>query len=117
MDNAPHLAESALVALSDFQVELDRSARAWKELWDKMDIIIEGDREAQRLVRMHLFQMLVSASPHHAGLDSGIPPRGLHGEAYRGHIFWDELYILPLYNLHIPEVTRSVLMYRYRQIG
>jgi len=79
-------------------------------------VLISGDREAQKLVRLHLFHMMVSASPHHAGLDSGIPPRGLHGEAYRGHIFWDELYILPLFNLHFPEVVKSVLMYRYRRL-
>jgi trehalose/maltose hydrolase-like predicted phosphorylase len=40
----------------------------------------------------------------------------LHGEAYRGHIFWDELYILPLFVLHFPEVVKSVLMYRYRRL-
>ena len=96
--------------------ELERSARGWQDIWKRIDIRIEGDREAQRLVRMHLYHMMVSASNHHAGLDAGIPPRGLHGEAYRGHIFWDELYMLPLYNLHYPEVTRSVLTYRYRRL-
>ena len=41
---------------------------------------------------------------------------GLHGEAYRGHIFWDEFFILPLYNIHFPEVAKSALMYRYRRL-
>ena len=103
-------------ALSGYEAEMELSAGRWKELWDRMDVLISGDREAQKLVRLHLFHMMVSASPHHAGLDSGIPPRGLHGEAYRGHIFWDELYILPLFNLHFPEVVKSVLMYRYRRL-
>ena len=102
--------------MSSYEKELRLSAGRWKELWDQMDLVISGDREAQRLVRLHLFHLMVTASPHHAGLDSGIPPRGLHGEAYRGHIFWDELYILPLYNLHFPEVVKSVLMYRYRRL-
>lgn len=96
--------------------ELKLSASAWEAIWKRIDITIEGDREAQRLVRLHLFQMMVSASGHHAGLDAGIAPRGLHGEAYRGHIFWDELYMLPLYNLHFPEVSKSVLMYRFRRL-
>ncbi len=82
--------------------EGDRSAGSWSKIWEEIDIRIGGDREAQRLVRMHLFHMMVTASGHHAGLDSGIPPRGLHGEAYRGHIFWDELYILPLYQPSFP---------------
>ena len=109
-------ARTTLEAMSAYADELKLSAGRWKELWDRMDVVISGDREAQKLVRLHLFHMMVSASPHHAGLDSGIPPRGLHGEAYRGHIFWDELYILPLFNLHFPEVVKSVLMYRYRRL-
>ncbi|MEZ5071403.1 MAG: beta-phosphoglucomutase family hydrolase [Bacteroidales bacterium] len=110
------VARDKLAGMGSFEEELARSEAAWKALWDRMDIRIGGDREAQRLIRLHTYHMLVTASPHHAGLDAGIPPRGLHGEAYRGHIFWDELYILPLYNLHLPEVTRSVLMYRYNRL-
>jgi alpha,alpha-trehalase len=41
----------------------------------------------------------------------------LHGEAYRGHIFWDEVFILPYLNLRLPVLTRSLLMYRYRRLG
>ncbi|MEN8156334.1 MAG: HAD-IA family hydrolase [Bacteroidota bacterium] len=102
--------------MHSYKEEMDRSAGSWEEIWKEIDVVIEGDREAQRLVRLHLFQMMVSASSHHAGLDAGIPPRGLHGEAYRGHIFWDELYMLPLYNLHFPEVVRSVLIYRFNRL-
>jgi len=109
-------ARSDLELMDAYEAEQSLSAGRWKELWEEMDVVISGDREAQRLVRLHLYHSLVSASPHHAGLDSGIPPRGLHGEAYRGHIFWDELYILPLYHMHLPEVVRSVLMYRYRRL-
>lgn len=109
-------ARNTLGAMLSYSAEMKLSAGRWKELWDRMDVRISGDREAQKLVRMHLFHMMVTASPHHAGLDSGIPPRGLHGEAYRGHIFWDELYILPLFVLHFPEVVKSVLMYRYRRL-
>jgi beta-phosphoglucomutase family hydrolase len=109
-------AMSTLEGMSDYDREMSLSAGRWKEIWEQVDVKIRGDREAQRLLRLHLFHMMVTASPHHAGLDSGIPPRGLHGEAYRGHIFWDELYILPLFNLHFPEVVKSVLMYRYRRL-
>ena len=109
-------AVNTLEGISSYEQEVNLSAGRWKEIWKQVDIKIEGDREAQKLVRLHLYHMMVTASPHHAGLDSGIPPRGLHGEAYRGHIFWDELYILPLYNIQFPEVVKSVLMYRYRRL-
>lgn len=39
----------------------------------------------------------------------------MHGEAYRGHVFWDELYIFP-FTSHFPEITRSLLLYRYRRL-
>ncbi|MCA1793828.1 MAG: glycoside hydrolase family 65 protein, partial [Desulfobacteraceae bacterium] len=45
-----------------------------------------------------------------------VPARGWHGEAYRGHIFWDELYIYPFITLQHPEITRSLLLYRYRRL-
>ena len=45
-----------------------------------------------------------------------MPARGLHGEAYRGHIFWDELFIFPVLNLRLPMITRSLLGYRYRRL-
>lgn len=117
IDNALLSARGIIAQMGDFQKELTLSSRAWDKIWKQIDVSVEGDREAQKLIRLHLFHMMVSASPHHAGLDAGIGPRGLHGEAYRGHIFWDELYILPLYNIHFPEVVKSVLMYRYRRLG
>ena len=111
-----HEATSTLERMDTYISELRLSEGRWREIWDRVDIQVGGDREAQRLLRLHLYHMMVTASPHHAGLDSGIPPRGLHGEAYRGHIFWDELYILPLYNFQFPDVTQSSLMYRYRRL-
>ncbi len=116
IDDPLSMARSAMEAMGSLTEEFEKSRMAWKRIWNKTDILIEGDREAQRLTRMHQYHMMVSASEHHAGLDAGIPPRGLHGEAYRGHIFWDELYMLPLYNLHFPDVVKSVLMYRYKRL-
>jgi beta-phosphoglucomutase family hydrolase len=93
-----------------------KSAAAWKALWKNMDVRIMGDRLAQKLLRLHLYHLMVSFSPHNRHLDASITARGLHGEAYRGHIFWDELFILPLYTLYYPEVTRAALLYRYRRL-
>ena len=61
--------------------------------------------------------MLQVCSRNTADLDAGVPARGLNGEAYRGHVFWDELYVYPFLNLRLPEVTRELLMYRYRRLG
>ena len=102
--------------IHSFEEMLEKSRLAWEKLWKKADIQIAGDRLSQKLLRLHIYHSLVTTSPHHVTIDFGIPARGLHGEAYRGHIFWDELYILPFYCIHFPDIAKSVLMYRYRRL-
>jgi len=92
------------------------STNAWGKIWQETDIKIEGDRISQKLLRMHIYHLMVSASPHNVKLDASVTARGLHGEAYRGHIFWDELFILPFYDIHFPKIAKSILMYRYRRL-
>jgi trehalose/maltose hydrolase-like predicted phosphorylase len=90
---------------------------AWLQLWDYNDIQLEtNDGLDQLVLRLHVFHLFQTVSPHSVDLDIGIPARGWHGEAYRGHIFWDELYILPFINLQLPQLARSLLMYRYRRL-
>jgi alpha,alpha-trehalase len=67
-------------------------------------------------LRVHMFHLLQTASEHTIDLDTGIPARGWHGEAYRGHIFWDELFIFPFLSLRIPMLTRALLRYRHRRL-
>jgi beta-phosphoglucomutase family hydrolase len=99
-----------------FDEVLEKSAIKWEEIWDSIDVRISGDRLAQKLMRLHLYHLMVTTSPLNASIDAGIPARGLHGEAYRGHIFWDELFILPIYNLHFKDVVKSILLYRYKRL-
>ncbi|MEV6020198.1 MULTISPECIES: glycosyl hydrolase family 65 protein [unclassified Streptomyces] len=93
---------------------LDTHVAAWERLWRRTDLRVPG--AAGRILRFHLFHVLQTLSPHTADLDVGVPARGLHGEAYRGHVFWDELFVLPYLNLHFPEISRALLDYRYRRL-
>jgi len=92
--------------------------RAWADLWTRADLELSGleSDEPQLALRLHVFHLLQTASMNTIDRDVGVPARGLHGEAYRGHIFWDELYVFPFLNLRFPELTRSLLMYRYRRL-
>lgn len=102
---------------TSFDAALQESEESWARIWDEIDIRLEGDRKAQKLLRLHLFHLMVTASYHNENIDAGIPARGLHGEAYRGHIFWDELFILPLYDMHFKNTAKSLLMYRYNRLN
>jgi trehalose-phosphatase len=90
--------------------------REWAQLWERFDIAFDDNPDALRVVRLHLLQLLQTVPNRAVDLDAGVPARGLHGEAYRGHIFWDELFVFPVLNLRAPEITRSLLRYRYRRL-
>ena len=94
-----------------FDELLERHVLAWDQLWRRcrIDLGGDGDPEVARTLNLHVFHLLQTVSEHTIALDAGVPARGLHGEAYRGHIFWDELFIFPFLNLRFPELTRALL--------
>lgn len=89
---------------------------AWDQLWQRFHIGLVGRDNASFAVNAHVFHVLQTLSPHTADLDAGVPARGLHGEAYRGHVFWDELFVFPFLNFRLPELTRALLRYRHRRL-
>ena len=94
----------------------DGHIREWAHLWERFDIAFEDNPDALRVVRLHMMQLLQTVPNRAEDLDAGLPARGLHGEAYRGHIFWDELFAFPVLNLRSPVTTRSLLRYRFRRL-
>ena len=113
----------AAARADDFNGLLESHVMAWKHLWSCFDMTFEYDNGRREetlsgVLHLHMFHLLQTTSVNNMGLDLdvGVPARGWHGEAYRGHIFWDELFIFPLLNWRLPEITRRLLMYRYRRI-
>jgi beta-phosphoglucomutase family hydrolase len=115
--NPAEFVQSDINQLKSFGHIHAASIKAWELLWEKADVRVTGDRNAQKLLRMHIFHTLVTTSPFNRKIDFGIPARGIHGEAHRGHIFWDELFILPFFNIHFPDVAKSVMLYRYKRLA
>ena len=107
---------NSTAAVKSFADLCDLHIRTWEKLWEQADLVIDGDPFSQLVVRLHIYHLLSTASLHNSRIDAGMPARGLSGEPYRGHIFWDELYIFPLYNLRFPEITKALLTYRYRRL-
>jgi len=91
---------------------------AWERLWAHFGIELEADdRQAQLVLNLHVFHLVQTISPHTGLVDAGVPARGLHGEGYRGHVFWDELFVLPTVTPHLPSTSRALLEYRWRRLG
>lgn len=117
MQNPADAAKAAVNAAPSFESIKRASILKWEQIWAEIDMKLDGDRFSQKILRLHMYHLLVTASPNNINIDSGFPARGLHGEAYRGHIFWDEIFILPFYDLHFPNVAKAILMYRYRRLN
>jgi trehalose/maltose hydrolase-like predicted phosphorylase len=109
-------AQRSIARLGRFTELLDGHETHWVHLWERMSVEFDDFTDEVRILRLHLLHLLQTVSPNTADLDAGVPARGLHGEAYRGHIFWDELFIFPVLNLRFPMITRSLLGYRYRRL-
>lgn len=100
-----------------FDEAYDEHVAAWDELWDICDVSLPHEPRAQLLLRLHVSHVLQVCSRHTARLDAGMPARGLNGEAYRGHVFWDEMFVFPFLDLRVPEITKGLILYRYRRLA
>jgi len=111
-------ARQAALGAPGFGVLEARHATAWEFLWSRFDVRLDGAGErAETVLHLHLFHLLQTVSANSVGLDAGIPARGWHGEAYRGHVFWDELFVFPVLNFQFPAVAGAILRYRYERLG
>ena len=88
---------------------------AWSERWQRSDFEVRGDPAAELALRFAAYHLNGAVNP--ADEHVSIGARGLTGDDYHGHVFWDtEIYLLPFYTLTWPEAARALLMYRFRTI-
>ena len=96
----------------DWQNTFSAHCQAWQAEWDRCDVEIEGDEEAQLAIRFNLFHLLAAAPRHDEHVNIGA--KTLSGYGYRGHAFWDtEIFMLPFFTYTRPEIARNLLSYRY----
>ena len=117
MSEPAHAAAREIARAPGFAELLERHAVNWHELWRRFGIDLEeGEEHTHRTINLHVFHLLQTLSRHSAAIDVGVPARGLHGEAYRGHVFWDELFVIPFITFRLPRLGRALLRYRYRRL-
>ncbi|MBN2388581.1 MAG: hypothetical protein JXB85_16310 [Anaerolineales bacterium] len=94
---------------------LEQNQAYWHHVWDRADIMIEGDPETQQGIRFCIFQMQQTYRGALAGASIGA--KGLTGEAYNGNAFWDtETYCLPFYLFSNPAAAKALLDFRHRTL-
>ncbi len=85
-----------------------------KEFWNNCFLEIIGDNQLTEAVNYNMYQLIQSV-----GKDEycNIAAKGLSGEGYEGHYFWDtEMYIQPFFNLTAPAITKNLIGFRYRTL-
>ncbi|MGN0307170.1 MAG: glycoside hydrolase family 65 protein, partial [Lachnospiraceae bacterium] len=98
-------------AVQGYDALFREQKKVMESFWDKADIQIEGDDALQQGIRFNLFHIMQSA-----GRDgrTGMGAKGLSGEGYEGHYFWDtEMYILPVFVYTEGKLAKGLLDYRY----
>lgn len=96
---------------------LTESSAKWDEKWRSMEIRIDSSNSFDQLAIRFAQYHLICLTPRHDNR-LGIAAKGLSGEGYKGHSFWDtEIFILPFFTFTFPEIARSLLEYRYQTIG
>lgn len=112
LDTVSHILNK--VVKRDFDAWMQIQENHLNNFWNDSDILIEGNEEDQLSIRFNLYHLYQSV-----GRDkySNISAKGLSGEGYEGHYFWDtEIYVLPTFQLNQYEISRNLLMYRYNQL-
>lgn len=98
---------------SGFASILEESAYCWDEkVWNRVPIEIEGNAFDQLAIRFAQYHMQIMTPAHDNRMNIGA--KGLSGEGYKGHTFWDtEVFLLPYFTFNMPEVARKLEEYRY----
>lgn len=89
----------------------EKQKKAFYDFWKYGDVSIRGNDGLCQGIRFNLFHIMQAA-----GRDgrTGMGAKGLSGEGYEGHYFWDtEMYILPVFVYTAPEIAKALLEYRF----
>ena len=110
------VADARAAKAAGWEALLADHCRAWKDIWDEADVVIEGDPEAQQGIRFNIFQLYQTYRGDDPRLNIG--PKGFTGEKYGGNTYWNtELCCVPFFLLSSPkEISKNLLMYRYNQL-
>ncbi|NRQ51661.1 glycoside hydrolase family 65 protein [Aeromicrobium stalagmiti] len=89
---------------------------AWKRLWGRFGVDLGAGQRPSLALNLNTFHVLQTVAAAGPDIDAGVSARGLHGEGYRGHVFWDEMFVYPMLTVRRPDLTRALLRYRHRRL-
>jgi alpha,alpha-trehalose phosphorylase len=102
-------------AVADGYADLEAAqAEELASFWSRGDVVVEGPPRVQQAIRWNIFQLCQASARAET---TGIPAKGLTGQAYEGHYFWDtEIYVAPFLTYTDPRITRNLLRFRHSML-
>lgn len=111
------LGELKTCADRGYSALLDSSARAWKARWNSCRVEVMAEAYQDQIALDYAVWHLTAMTPAHDERVS-IAAKGLTGEGYKGHVFWDtEIFLLPFHLFTQPQTARSLLHYRWLNLA
>lgn len=111
------LGELKACADRGYSALLDSSARAWKTRWNRCRVEVMAEAYQDQIALDYAVWHLTAMTPAHDERVS-IAAKGLTGEGYKGHVFWDtEIFLLPFHLFTQPQTARSLLRYRWLNLA
>ena len=111
------------VMTQGFQQLLASQEQYMDDFWRRSDVRVRDIKEErtkrstleiQQAIRFNLFHILQASA---RAEDAGVPAKGLTGQAYEGHYFWDtEIYVLPFLIYTSPRIAKNLLTFRYKML-
>ncbi len=105
--------ELKLQSQKGYELLFRESIEKWEDYWKEMEIHVDSENDFDQLaIRFAQYHLLVMTPKHDARM--GIAAKGLSGEGYKGHSFWDtEIFVLPFFIYTFPDIARKLLEYRH----
>lgn len=111
------LADLKVCAARGYDTLLESSAFAWEAVWRDARVEVTCAEQQDQLALDYAVWHLTTMTPAHDERSS-IAAKGLTGEGYKGHVFWDtEIFLLPFHLFTRPQIARSLLRYRWLNLS
>lgn len=112
-DSLHHLKQSSILGYDGLFL---KSKEKWSAYWrDNQVNLVSKNQEDILAIRFAQYHLLIMTPIHDGRFNIGA--KGLTGEGYKGHVFWDtEILILPYFQYNMPDIARQLLQYRYNNL-
>jgi hypothetical glycosyl hydrolase len=90
--------------------------KSWHDFWSEHRVVVNSQNAFDQLALDFACYHLQIMTPDDSQFS--VAAKGLTGEGYKGHVFWDtEIFILPFFLHNEPDTAKKLLKYRFFRLA